>query len=384
MRVLHEEWVAVAARRLWTWSESSEVADEEQFGVLFRIEDGLVIHWDQTFGSMTDAIDCHSSAVSDHKLGFAVKVLGDGGLPSHDARRWQSGPHLSVSLNHLDRILDHLDGVDLRMYRMATSLAPYLTHPDLPQFHGQISGCEERLAAIGAKAGKLGIRLSTHPGQYTVLNSENDQVRRLAIAEVEAQADLFDAMGLPPESVVVVHVGGAAGGKDAGIDRFSKAAESLSDRSRERLVVENDDRTYSLTDVLKLSERTGIKVVWDAHHHYANDPDGVSESDALDLATGTWPEGVRPKVHYSSPRLDIGERKRKDGRRVIREPVLPQLRAHADLIDPLAFENFLRGPLAGRDVDVMIEAKGKDLAVLRLREQLAARGFGWENGAVSL
>jgi UV DNA damage endonuclease len=61
-----------------------------------------------------------------HRLGFAVKVLADGGLPSHDTRRWQSGPHLSVSLDRLDAILDRLDALDIRMYRMASALAPYV------------------------------------------------------------------------------------------------------------------------------------------------------------------------------------------------------------------------------------------------------------------
>ncbi len=266
---------------------------------------------------------------------------------------------------------------------MATSLAPYVTHPDLPQFHSQIEDCAEHLAAIGELAREFDIRLSSHPGQYTVLNSESEEVRDAAIAEVEAQTRLFDAMGLPPESIVVVHVGGAAGGKEAGADRFESAAERLSDRARERVVIENDDRTYSVKDVVPLSRRTGMKVVWDALHHHVNDPDRLSDSDALDMALGTWPAGVVPKIHYSSPRLDLSEKKRKEGRRVIREPVLPQLRAHADLIDPLAFESFLRGPLAGRDVDVMLEAKAKDLAVRRLRDQLAERGLAWHEGHVA-
>src|SRR3954471_7304587 len=101
------------------------------------------------------------------RLGFAVKVLGDGGLPSHDTRRWQSGPHLRVSLERLGAILERLDAIDVRMYRMATALAPYVTHPELPQFHRQVEECGDALAATGARARELGIRLSTHPGQYT-------------------------------------------------------------------------------------------------------------------------------------------------------------------------------------------------------------------------
>src|SRR5687767_9100549 len=106
-----------------------------------------------------------------HRLGFAVKVLGGGGLPSHDTRRWQSGPHLRHSLERLRRILDYLDANDMRMYRLPTALAPYASHPELRQFHGQVAYCAEELAAVGELVRARGIRLSSHPGQYTVLNS---------------------------------------------------------------------------------------------------------------------------------------------------------------------------------------------------------------------
>jgi UV DNA damage endonuclease len=320
--------------------------------------------------------------LSRHRLGFAVKVLGEGGLPSHDTRRWQSGPHLSVSLDRFERILDYLDSSDIRMYRMATSLVPYATHPDLPQFHRQIEECSARLAEVGARATGHGIRLSSHPGQYTVLNSENAETRDLAVAELDSQAALFEAMGLGPKAVVVLHVGGGAGGKAAGLDRFCAAWELLSERAQARLAVENDDRTYDLADVLELSGRLGCRVVWDILHHRCVDSQGISDAEAVAAAVATWPAGVTPKIHFSSPRLDIGERTRKVGRRVERSPELPQLRAHADLIDPIAFELFLRAALAGRDVDVMLEAKGKDLALVRLREQLARRGIAWEAGAL--
>jgi UV DNA damage endonuclease len=98
-------------------------------------------------------------------------VLGAGGLPSHDTRRWQSGPHLRHSLERLRAILDYLDANDIRMYRVATALAPYASHPTLTQFHGQIKDCAQELAAVGRVARERDIRLSSHPGQYTVLNS---------------------------------------------------------------------------------------------------------------------------------------------------------------------------------------------------------------------
>ena len=315
------------------------------------------------------------------RLGFAVKVLGGGGLPTQDARRWQSGPHLRHSLEMLGAVLDYLDGTGIRMYRLSAGIAPYATHPDLPQFHGQVEECAGELAAFGARARELDVRLSSHPGQYIVLNSEDERVVDSAIRDLEVQARLFDLMGAGDEAVVVLHVGGAAGGLQAGKDRFLRGFERLSERAQARLVIENDDRTYSLGDVLDLHERTGLRVVWDILHHHCNDPEAIPDDQALRLALGTWPEGRTPKIHYSTPKTAMDEKVRKVGRRVERTPVLPQLRAHADLIDPIGFEHFVRETAAGaRDFDVMLEAKAKDLALIRLREQLAARGVRLGSG----
>jgi UV DNA damage endonuclease len=250
------------------------------------------------------------------------------------------------------------------MYRLPTALAPYASHPELTQFHGQVDECRDELAAAGESVRGRGIRLSTHPGQYTVLNSERADVQSAAVAELEVQAAVLDAMGLGPEAVVVLHVGGAAGGVTAALERFVAGFERLSERARERLVIENDDRSFGLTDVLELSRRTGLRVVFDVHHHRCHDAAGVPEREALAAALATWPADQTPKIHYSSPRLDVEQR---NGR-----AVLPPLRAHADLIEPTGFARFLDDSAGERDFDVMLEAKAKDLALLRLREQLSA------------
>ena len=310
-----------------------------------------------------------------------MKVLGGGGLPSHDTRRWQSGPHLRHSLERLRAILDYLDANDIRMYRVATALAPYSSHPELTQFHGQVEECADELAEAGRIALERDIRLSSHPGQYTVLNSTDDAVRAAAVAELEVQAGLFDAMGLGPDAVVVLHVGGTAGGLAAAGDRFLAGVEQLSDAARARLVIENDDRSFDTADVIDLAGRAGLRVVWDVLHHHCNDRHAMSDGEALAAALATWPDEVTPKIHYSSPRLDTELRKVRRGRRVETRTVLPQLRAHADLVDPIGFERFIRdAAAAGRDFDVMFEAKAKDLALLRLRDHLAARGLPSQDG----
>jgi UV DNA damage endonuclease len=266
---------------------------------------------------------------------------------------------------------------------MTASLAPYATHPDLPQFHRQVEECGEELAAVGARLREADVRLSTHPSQYIVLNSEDPDVRASAARDVELQEAILDAMELGPEAVCVLHVGGATGGVEAATDRFLAGLELLSDRARARLVIENDDRSFGLCHVLGLHGRTGLRVVWDVLHHHCHDPDGIDDREALELALSTWPAAVRPKIHYSTPKTAMEERRRRVGRHVERSWVLPQLRAHADMIDPIGFEHFLRDAAAGLEFDVMLEAKAKDLAVLRLREQLRARGIDVEAAAVT-
>jgi UV DNA damage endonuclease len=307
------------------------------------------------------------------KLGFAVKVIGRRGLPSHDTRRWQSKPDLGVSLDCLHAIFDYLDELDIRMYRMAAAIAPYASHPELEGFRDQPQRFAEELAKLGARANDLGLRLSTHPGQYTVLNSTTPATVDAAITELEVHAELLDAMDLGPECVVVLHVGGLAGDRGDAKDRFVRGFERLSERARARLVIENDDRSFGLSDVLEVSQRTGIPVVWDVLHHHCFDPDGIPDDEALRLAVATWPEGVTPKMHYSSPVTSLQIRKVKEGRKKIEVPSAPQLRAHADMIDPVAFSWFLDHVKGNVEVDVMLEAKGKDLALLALRDRLGER-----------
>ena len=293
-----------------------------------------------------------------YRLGFAVKVLGDGGLKTSDTRRWQNGPHLRRSLELLDAALDSLHRRDLRMFRLSSSTVPYGTHPDLPHldYRRQIEACASELAAVGAKARRYGIRLSTHPGQYTVLSAPDAELRRKSALDLEQDALLLDALGTGPEAVVVVHVGGAYGDKRTSLDRWCRAYESLSERARRRVAVEHDERAFSLADVLGLHARSGVRVVYDHHHDRCN-PSDATPVDAY----ATWPRGVRPKAHVSSPRTEL----RAVGRGARARLVPPLLEQHADFASPWDVAAVLRaapGPL-----DVMVEAKAKDLAVVWLR-----------------
>jgi UV DNA damage endonuclease len=323
------------------------------------------------------------------RLGFAVKMLGQPGLKSHDTRRWQNEPHLSVSLAYVRDIFGYLDQADIHMYRLSSDLAPYLTHPGLPQFHHQIDECAAELALVGQMAREAGLRLSFHPSQYVVLNALDESIADRSAADIVAKVQMLEAMNLGPEAVVVVHLGGVYGDKKKAMERFVTRYEGLPAVARQRLVLENDDTSYSAGDTHRIHQQTGLQLVFDYLHFLNHNPEGLSLTEALALTLDTWPTEVTPKIHFSSPRTAMRTMERTDPdtgkRRMMLRP--PRPTQHADFIDPFAFIAFLRQAQGLRDFDVMLEAKAKDLALLRLRDDLDRfapdlRGFGHKFGPI--
>ena len=308
----------------------------------------------------------------DMRLGFAVKVMGRPDLKSHDTRRWQNEPHLSVSLAYVRDFFGYLDRAGIRMYRLSSELAPYLTHPNLPQFHRQIDECGAELELVGQMAREAGLRLSFHPAQYVVLNATEEDIAAKSAADIIAQAQMLEAMGLGAEAVVVVHLGGVYGDKESAMERFVTRCGKLPAGACQRLVLENDDTSYSVGDIHHVHQQTGLRLVFDYLHFLNHNPEGLSLAEALALTLDTWPTDVTPKVHFSSPSTAMRTLEHKDsrtgGRRLVLRP--PRPTQHADFVDPFAFIAFLRQAQGLRDFDVMLEAKAKDVALLRLRDDL--------------
>jgi UV DNA damage endonuclease len=305
------------------------------------------------------------------KLGFPVKVLSEPDLKSNDARRWKNNPHLRVSLGYLDKIFDLLHRHDIRMYRMSSDLAPYVTHPDMPQFHGMIAECQDDLCAIGRKARELDLRLSFHPSQFIVLNSPDPQLVRKSVADLAAQADMLDRMELGPEAVVVIHVGGTYGDRPEGNRRWVKTWKTLPAHVRRRLVLEHDDLRFSAADVLWIHEYTGVRLIFDYQHFWCFNPENLEMRATLQKILKTWPKGVRPKIHFSTPRSEMRELQRRNPKtkRMTTVYVAPVWTGHADFCNPFEFSTFMR-TMAGLEFDVMLESKAKDLALIRLRPDL--------------
>ena len=235
-------------------------------------------------------------------------------------------------------------------FRVSSSLFPRYTHPkvgyrleDLPE----ATAISETLEQIKRFSKAHRIRLSFHPDQFVVLNSPNEEVVLRSVAEIEYQARIARAVGA---EVINIHAGGAYGNKAESLDRFVQHFRKLSMDARKRLTLENDDVTYTVKDLLPVCKALHIPLVYDIHHHRCN-PDGLSEEAATRSCIETWQSRRQePWFHLSSPRQGWG----------FGDP-----RPHADYIDPIDI------PPAWRDIaafTVDVEAKAKELAVLKLRD----------------
>lgn len=331
------------------------------------------------------------------RLGFPVKVMGRPDLKTQDTRRWQKSPHLKCSLEYLDKVLDYLHSKELNMYRLSSDIAPYATHPDMPQFHNMVAESDAELRAFGRKAKEYDIRLSFHPSQYVLLNAPDPELTKKSIWDLSSQAEMLDRMELDDEAVMVTHVGGVYGDREASRARWIEGYEQCPEHVKRRLVLENDDIRFDAADALWIHERTGVRLVFDYQHFWCLNLQRLDMRDTLERFVGSWPEGVRPKLHFSSPRTEMREVKRKISPKEreankaagkvkakkgetlaaplkagakIKTVLLPPIwTGHSDFTNPFEFATFMR-MAEGLDFDVMMEGKSKDLSLLKLRGDL--------------
>ena len=292
------------------------------------------------------------------RLGFSIRVLGAQGLPSFDAR-----PHadLGAAMVLLRDILHYMRRKRLNMYRLHSRLAPQPRRNE--SVSDQIEAARHEIALCGELARSWNVRLSFHPYSEVVLSSPNEDLFERSLVLLQGQAELLDAMGLGPDAVIVLHAGGIYDGVDASLDRFCQRYEALPPWVRERLVLENDDHRYSFEQVCRVHRRVGIPLVFDQLHHQVHNPERMPALEAVAQALRSWPRGVMPKIHYATPRSEL--KGLGDGRLK-----LPSWTEHADFCDPFAFARFAREMRPAGDLDVMLESKARDLAVIKLREDL--------------
>ena len=228
-------------------------------------------------------------------------------------------------------------------FRITSDLVPFASHPV------NIFPWQEHFSAefrrIGALIRSHRIRISMHPDQFVLLNTPDPQILERSIADLKYHVQILDLMELDASAKVQLHVGGVYRNKPAALDRFVNAYDLLEKSVMKRLVIENDERLYCVSDCLAIQERTGIPVLLDVFHHSINNND-ERIADLLEPVHATWKnhDGI-PMVDYSSQHPG-----RREG-------------AHAERIDPEDFRSFLDASMPF-DFDIMLEIKDKEKSAL--------------------
>ena len=298
-----------------------------------------------------------------HRLGFSIRVYGSSDLPSHDARGHNQERHLSVNLAYLRDIVLYLATNQIAFYRMSSQVIPRTLHEDGAALAQQLNECEAQIEQLAELIAELGLRLTFHPYSL-VLNAVNEEQVDSSIRSLVAHTTLLDALGLGAEGNVVLHVGGVYDNHATARQRFAQRYEALPDAIRGRLALEQDDRRFGHADVRWIHEVCGVPLVFDYLHHRVWNPESVGLEEALTYSLGTWPAGVRPKVHFCSARSEM---RRIEGSTRIKTP---NWNEHADFVVPYEFADWLHPALALRPFDIMLEAKARDVALLQLRQDL--------------
>lgn len=298
-----------------------------------------------------------------HKLGYACinKTLSESkpkiftGRGMIKATFQKEGLHLVgeralQNARDLLSILKWNEEYGIKVFRIGSGLFPWASEYEiskLPQYSDIRSALEE----AGSFAKQHGHRLTTHPGQFNVLVSPKSHVVENTIKDLEIHGEMFDLLGLSrtPFNKINIHCNGVYGDKDAALSRFENNFGKLSESVRSRLTIENDDKAsqYTVKDLTRLHESLGIPIVFDFHHFKFN-TGGQTEQEAFETAMNTWDSNIRPIVHYS------------ESKAIHENDSSIKGQAHSDMINELPHTY-------GYDVDIMVEAKSKELAILPFR-----------------
>lgn len=262
-------------------------------------------------------------------------------LTSYSADRMRET--VKVNLDCLRKILSYNVDHGLLFFRITSDMIPFASHP-VCTFPWQEYFADDFLA-IGEFIRKHRFRISMHPDQFVLLSAPDREIVERSIADLTCHARILDMMELDNSAKLQIHAGGIYGDKMASMERFVDTYEHLDDAITRRLVVENDERLYTVADCLLLNERTGIPVLFDVFHHTLNNQ-GEKTPDLLTSVTATWrtQDGI-PMVDYSCQQA---------GKRA---------GAHAEHLDRDDFRSFLKSTVPF-DLDIMLEIKDKEKSAL--------------------
>lgn len=257
------------------------------------------------------------------------------------------GNNLDCLLKILRFNLEHR----LFFFRVTSDLVPFASHP-INSFDWQ-DYFRSDFERIGEFVSRNRMRISTHPDQFTLLNSVNGEIFERSKMELKYHVEMLDLMNLDTSAKIQIHVGGSYGDKTRSIERFVRRFHSLEESIRQRLVVENDDKLYDVGDCLKINQETQIPVLFDYFHHRLNKKSrlGKNHFELLDKTWNLKKDGL-PMVDYSS--------QEPNGRAI----------QHAETIDPDDFTFFLKSSKPF-DFDIMLEIKDKEKSAMKAMELAA-------------
>ena len=255
------------------------------------------------------------------------------------------------NLKDLETIIKYNIENNIHFYRITSALIPLVTHPEVG-YWGHREFLKKDFEYVGKLINDSKMRVDTHPDEFNVINSINPKVVENTKINLLKQAEWFEDFKYDLGKMVI-HVGGATNGKDAGLERFITNFTTFPTEVKSKIIIENDDKTYTAQETLKLCNELNLPMVLDIHHHNCNN-NGENIYELIPKIFLTWEnQQLPPKLHFSSPR--DGEKDRK----------------HSDFINANDFITFLENiKLLNTDIDIMLECKEKDLALFRLADDI--------------
>ena len=259
------------------------------------------------------------------------------------------------NLEALEKILKYNIENQIHFYRITSALIPLVTHPEVG-YWGHREIFKNDFKHIGKLINESNMRVDTHPDEFNVINSINPKVVENTLINLSRQVEWFEDMNYK-DGKMVIHIGGATGGKEVSLKRFIDNFNKFPKNIQEKIIIENDDKTYTAKETLSLCKELKIPMVLDIHHHNCNN-EGDDIKVILEDILNTWEnESLPPKMHFSSPRDKtlVGKIDKK----------------HSDFIDAQDFIKFIEFLKAfNRDVDIMLECKEKDIALFKLVNEI--------------
>ena len=240
------------------------------------------------------------------------------------------------NLRDLETIIRYNIENNIHFYRITSALIPLVTHPEVG-YWGHREFLKKDFEYVGKLINDSKMRVDTHPDEFNVINSINPKVVENTKINLVRQAEWFEDFKYDLGKMVI-HVGGATNGKEAGLERFITNFDNFPTEVKSKIIIENDDKTYTAQETLNLCNELSLPMVLDIHHHNCNN-NGENIYELIPQIFLTWKnEKLPPKLHFSSPRE--GEKDRK----------------HSDFINAKDFVIFLENiKHFNTDIDIMLE-----------------------------